>query len=77
MTSKIKEIKAVYKGLQTLFEAYLPKADAALIHDLLVPEEQQNPNAVPPFYLVEVFTKPGTDSEAVRNIIIEDIYGTI
>ena len=36
ITDKLLEIKMVYKGLQTLFEAYLPKADATLIHDLLV-----------------------------------------
>jgi hypothetical protein len=65
------EIRMVYKGLQTLFETYLPKADPVLIHDLLVREEQQkNPN-VAPFYMVEVFTKPGTDSEAMKNMIIE------
>jgi hypothetical protein len=42
---------------------------------LLVQEEQQqqknNPNVAAPFYMVEVFTKPGTDSEAMRNMIIE------
>jgi hypothetical protein len=68
---KLLEIKTVYKGLQTLFETYLPKADPVLIHDLLVREEQQNPKAAAPFYMVEAFTKPGTDSEAVRNKIIE------
>jgi hypothetical protein len=74
MTLEIKEIRMVYKGLQTLFETYLPKADPVLIHDLLVREQQQqqqkNPN-VAPFYMVEVFTKPGTDSEAMKNMIIE------
>jgi hypothetical protein len=64
----LQEIKAVYRGLQTLFEAYLPKADPVLIHDLLV-REQQNPN-VAPFYMVEIFTKPGTDSESMRNMIM-------
>jgi hypothetical protein len=64
----LQEIKAVHRGLQTLFEAYLPKADPVLIHDLLV-REQQNPN-VAPFYMVEIFTKPGTDSESMRNLIM-------
>jgi hypothetical protein len=59
----------VYKGLRTLFETYLPKVDPVLIHDLLV-LEQQNPK-VEPFYMVEVFTKPGTDSETMRYEIIE------
>lgn len=64
----LQEIKTVYRGLQTLFEAYLPKADPVLIHDLLV-REQQNPN-VAPFYMVEIFTKPGTNSESMRNVIM-------
>jgi hypothetical protein len=64
----LQEIKAVYRGLQTLFETYLPKADPVLIHDLLV-REQQNPK-VAPFYMVEIFTKPGTDSETMRNMIM-------
>ena len=73
MTSEIKEIKTVYKGLQTLFETYLPRTDPVLIHVLLVREQQQqqkNPN-IAPFYMVEAFTKPGTDSEAMKNMIIE------
>src|ERR1051326_5695255 len=69
MSSKIKEIKAVYKGLQTLYSTYIPKGDPSLIDDLLM-HEQQNPK-VEPFYMVEVFTKPGTDSEAKRNLIFE------
>ena len=65
-SSKIAEIKTVFKGLQTLYETYLPKADPVLVHDLLL-REQQNPY-VAPFYMVEVFTKPGTD---LRDLIIK------
>jgi hypothetical protein len=68
-SSNIAEIKRVFKGLQTLYETYLPKADPALVHDLLL-REQQNPN-VAPFYMVEVFTKPGTNSQAKRDLIIQ------
>ena len=64
----LREIKAVYRGLQTLFETYLPKADPVLIHDLLVREQQHSKLA--PFYMVEIFTKPGTDSETMRNMIM-------
>jgi hypothetical protein len=72
MTSKIKEIKAVYKGLQTLYNTHLPKVDPDLIDDLLIRQQQQKKNPkTAPFYMVEAFTKPGTDSDAVRNIIIE------
>jgi hypothetical protein len=67
--SKIAQIKTVFKGLQTLYETYMPKADPVLVHDLLL-REQQNPN-VAPFYMVEVFTKPGTNSQAKRNLIFE------
>src|ERR1041384_2809940 len=69
MSSKIKEIKAVYKGLQTLYSTYIPKGDPSLIDDLLM-RQQQNPK-VTPFYMVEAFTKPETDSEAKRNLIFE------
>jgi hypothetical protein len=67
MTSKISEIKMVFNGLQTMYETYLPKADPSLVHDLLL-REQENPNAAP-FYMVEVFTKPGTNSQAKRDLI--------
>jgi hypothetical protein len=69
MSSNIEEIKTVFKGLQTLYETYLPKADPILVHDLLL-REQQNPN-VALFYMVEVFTKPGTNSQAKRDLIFE------
>ena len=56
-----------FNGLQTLYEVYLPKADPILVHDLLL-REQENSN-VAPFYMVEVFTKPGTNSQAKRDLI--------
>jgi len=68
-SSKIAEIKTVFNGLQTLYETYLPKVDPMLLHDLLL-REQQNPK-VAPFYMVEVFTKPGTNSQAKRDLIFE------
>jgi hypothetical protein len=67
-SSKIAEIKTVFKGLQTLYETYLPKVDPILVHDLLLPE-QENPK-VAHFYMVEVFTKPGTNSQAKRGFNI-------
>ena len=73
MTSETKEIKTVYKGLQTLYNTYLPKVDPNLIDDLLMRQQQQlqkNPN-VAPFYMVEAFTRPGTDSQIKRNLIFE------
>jgi len=69
MISEIKEIKKVYEGLQTLYHTYLPKVDPTLIDDMLM-RQQKNPNTAP-FYMVEAFTKPGTDSEVKRNLIVE------
>jgi hypothetical protein len=59
----------LYKGLQTLYDIYLPKVDPVLIHDLLV-REQQDPT-VAAFYMVEIFTRPGINPETMRNMIIE------
>ena len=65
----LREIKTVFQGLQTLYQTYLPKADHLLIHDLLVREKEKSEDA--PFYMVEIFTKPGTDSEVMKNKIFE------
>ena len=65
----LREIKTVFQGLQTLYQTYLPKADPILIHDLLVREREKSEDA--PFYMVEIFTKPETDSEAMKNKIFE------
>ena len=67
--SELHEIRKVFHGLQTLCETYLPKVDSRLIHDLLI-REQENPRNTP-FYMLEVFTKEKTDSEAAKNRIFE------
>ena len=61
MSYELKELRNVFHGLETLYSTYLPKVDPVLIHDLLLREEEKSERA--PFYMVEVFTKPGTDSE--------------
>jgi hypothetical protein len=68
-SNELKEIRTVFQGLQTLYETYLPKVDSSLIHDLLIREEDKSERA--PFYMVEIFTKEGTDSEAMKNHIYE------
>ena len=65
--SGLQEIRNVYTGLETLYQVYLPKVDPALIHDLLIREYEKS--ELPPFYMVEVFTKQGTDSEWCKNHI--------
>jgi len=67
--NEIHEIRMAYQGLQTLYQTYLPKVDPVLIHDLLVREEEKSERS--PFYMVEVFTKEGTDSEWCKNHIFE------
>ncbi len=67
--SEIREIKNVFLGLQTLYGSYFPKVDPALIHDLLM-RLQENPGKAP-FYMLEIFTKPNTDSEAMRDYILQ------
>ena len=57
--SDLQEIRNVYTGLETLYQTYLPKVDPVLIHDLLIREYEKSERA--PFYMVEVFTKQGTD----------------
>src|SRR5919204_2622219 len=69
MSAELQELKTVFQGLQTLYQTYLPKVDPILIHDLLVREEQKSERA--PFYMVEIFTKEGTDSDAMKNHIFE------
>ncbi|MGB8935319.1 MAG: hypothetical protein WCC17_09465 [Candidatus Nitrosopolaris sp.] len=68
-SQEIKEIKRVYAGLETLYHTSFPKSDPYLIHDLLR-RVQKNPNTAP-IYMVEVFTKPGVDTEAAKKYIFE------
>ena len=65
-SQEIKEIKRVYAGLETLYHTSFPKSDPYLIHDLLR-RVQKNPNTAP-IYMVEVFTKPGVDTEGSKKI---------
>jgi hypothetical protein len=67
MSAQLREIQTVFQGLQTLYQTYIPKVDPVLVNDLLA-RLYENPNAAP-FYMVEIFTKSGTDSEALRQRI--------
>ena len=68
-SQEIKEIMRVYAGLETFYQAYFPKTEPYLIHDLLR-RLKKNPN-IPPIYMVEVFTKSGVDAEAAKQYIFE------
>ena len=67
MMSELQEMRNVFQGLETLYQTYLPKVDPALLHDLLIREQEKSERA--PFYMVEVFTHQGTDSEWCKNHI--------
>ena len=73
MSAGLQEVKTVFQGLQTLYQTYLEKADPILIHDLLIRENEKSEHS--PFYMVEIFTKPGTDSEEMKNKIFEKTGG--
>lgn len=68
MPMSVVEIKDKFLELQKKYRQYLPKVDPALIDDLLL-RNMENPNVVQ-MYLVEVFTKPGLNTEEVRSYII-------
>lgn len=63
------EIEGQFAELQKKYREYLPKVDPALVDDLLL-HQMENPS-VEPMYMLEVFTKPGLDSDQVRRYIIE------
>ncbi|MDQ3971677.1 MAG: carboxypeptidase-like regulatory domain-containing protein, partial [Thermoproteota archaeon] len=62
------EIEDQFLELQKRYQKYLPKVDPELIDDLLL-RQMENPRATP-FYMIEVFTKPGLSTEEVRDYII-------
>ncbi|HEX6645931.1 MAG TPA: hypothetical protein VF047_02000, partial [Nitrososphaeraceae archaeon] len=67
---ELHEIRLAFKGLQTLYDTYLPKVDPVLINDLLSRQQKNADTANAPFYMVEMFTEDGTDEEAKREFII-------
>ena len=62
------KLKDQFEELQKKYRQYLPKVDPALLDDLLL-RQMENPQ-VTPMYMVEVFTKPGLNTEEVREYII-------
>jgi hypothetical protein len=62
------EIKDQFLELQKKYQKHLPKVDPELIDDLLL-RQIENPR-VTPIYMVEVFTKPGLNTEEIRRYII-------
>jgi hypothetical protein len=69
MSSEVVEIKNQFAEIQKKYQMYLPKVDPALIYDLLL-RQMEHPD-VTPMYMMEVFTKPGLNTEEVRSYIIQ------
>ena|SRR5438105_5302523 len=67
--SELTELEDGFEALERKNKEYLPKVDPMLVHDLLR-RERENP-AVTPMYLVEVFTRPGLNTQEVRQYIID------
>ncbi|AIC15661.1 carboxypeptidase-like regulatory domain-containing protein [Nitrososphaera viennensis] len=70
MTTGEFEIRGQFAELQKKYKEYLPKVDPELIDELLL-RQLENPSNPDPIFMVEVFTKPGLDTEKVRSYIIE------
>jgi hypothetical protein len=52
----------------------VPKVDFGLIHGLFIRElnkKSDDTSKLPPFYIVEIRTAPGTDQEKMKNMIFE------
>ena len=73
MMSQIQELRNVFHGLGTLYRTYLPKVDPVLLNDL----REENKSARSPFYMAEVFTKPGTNSEWCNKAHIIETTGFV
>lgn len=69
MTTGEFEIRGQFAELQKKYKEYLPKVDPELIDELLL--RQLESPAADPVFMVEVFTKPGLDSERIRSYVIE------
>jgi hypothetical protein len=67
ITTELQEIKNSLQALETLYHTYFPKVDPALLHEILMHEQEESGRA--PFYMVEVFTKKGTDSQWCKDHI--------
>lgn len=61
------ELQKEFAELQKKYSEYLPKVDPALVHDVLL-RRTESPDVVP-IYMLEVFTKPGIDTQRARDYI--------
>jgi hypothetical protein len=65
--SKLLEVKEQFEELQNKYQKYLPKVDADIINHLFA-RQGENP-LVTAIYMLEIFTKEGTDSQKAKDFI--------
>jgi hypothetical protein len=63
------EILSAMEQFERMHQKYLPKVDRRLVVDLFL-RLRENPNGKP-MYTIETFTEKGTNSEEIRNEIIQ------
>jgi hypothetical protein len=74
----LQEIRRVVQGLQPVDQVHLPKISPALIHDLLIREEEEaqksntTSKSSPPFYMVEISITKSADPEKMKNLIFKE-----
>ena len=71
MTKTAELLQNQFEELQKKYEEVLPKVDPKLINDLLL-RQMENPEGAPPIYMVETFLEPGTDTQKVRDTIMQE-----
>ncbi len=64
---ELSEIKDQFEQLQKQYQIHFPKVDPNLVYDLLL--RNQKESKVMPMYTVEIFTKKGIDTNAVKQHI--------
>ena len=71
MSETTEILQKQFEELQKKYEEVLPKVDPKLITDLLL-RQMENPGRDPAIYMVETFLEPGTDTQKIRDTIMEE-----
>src|ERR687893_1511784 len=71
MSETTEILQKQFEELQKKYEEVLPKVDPKLITDLLL-RQMENPGRDPAIYMVETFLEPGTDTQKVRETIMQE-----
>jgi hypothetical protein len=71
MSTSTELLQNHFEELQKKYEVVFPKVDPKLINDLLL-RQMENPGSAPTMYMVETFLEPGTDTQKVRETILQE-----